>query len=196
MTYSSSPYSSTPISADRPAGLTPPGQLIPAHGETTLKLKKSQVDALPFDFEKAVRDFIAAKEAHRFTGGAAPTADAPVEAAVRRVQYPIEAEKPDDFVADYQIEDDTPPPPTLEQRKQAMIAESRQAEQAAIEALMPAGKWRLLDMEFQRAMAVPEGDRSPEQVRVTEQRRDLDAAIDSIRYAAAKREADIEDITE
>jgi hypothetical protein len=56
----------------------------------TLKLKKSQVDALPFDFEQAVRDFIAAKEAHRFTGDAAPSADALVEAAVRRVQYPIE----------------------------------------------------------------------------------------------------------
>jgi hypothetical protein len=73
----------------------------------TLKLKKSQVDALPFDFEQAVRDFIAAKEAHRFTGDAAPSADALVEAAVRRVQYPIEDEKPDDFVADYEIEDDT-----------------------------------------------------------------------------------------
>jgi hypothetical protein len=40
----------------------------------TLILKKSQLDTLPFDFEQAVREFIAAKEAHRFTGNAAPSA--------------------------------------------------------------------------------------------------------------------------
>lgn len=162
----------------------------------TLSLKKSQVDALPFDFEQAVRYFIAAKEAHRFTGDFAPAADAIVEAAVRRIQYPIDAGKPDDFVADYEIEDDTPPPPTLEQRKREMIAESRQVEQAAIDALIPPGKRRLLDMDFQRAMAVPEQDRSPAQLRVIEQHGDLEKRIEDIRYAAARREAAIEDIAE
>jgi hypothetical protein len=162
----------------------------------TLKLKKSQVDNLPFNFEQAVLDFIAAKEAHRFTGDAAPSAVALVEAAVRRVQYPIDAGKPDDFVADYEIEDDTPPPPTLEQRKQAMIAESRRQEQAAIDALMPIGKKRLLEMDVQRAMNVPEKDRSPEQSRFIEQLTDLNTQMDDIRYAAAQREAAIEDISE
>jgi hypothetical protein len=162
----------------------------------TLNLKKSQVDSLPFDFEQAVRDFIAAKEAHRFTGDAAPTAIALVEAAVRRIQYPIDAGKPDDFVADYRIEEDTPPPTTAEQRKLTMIAESRQAEQAAIDALMPAGKRRLLDMDSQRAMSVLEQNRSREQLRFIEQRVDLVARIEDIRYAAAQREAAIEDITE
>jgi hypothetical protein len=162
----------------------------------TLTLKQSQIAALPFDFEQAVRDFIKAKEDHRFSGDAAPTADALVEAAVRRVQYPIVAGKPDDFVADYVIEDDTPPPPTLAERKLAMIAESRQTEQAAIDALIPVGKWRLLDMDYQRAMAVPEKERSPEQARVIEQRRALDTKIDGIRYAAAQREAEIEDLAE
>jgi hypothetical protein len=162
----------------------------------TLNLKKSQVDALPFDFEQAVRDFIAAKETHRFTGDAAPRADALVESAVSRIQYPIDARKPDDFIADYRIEDDTPPPPTLEQRKLNMIAECRQAEKAAIDALMPAGKWRLLEMDFQRATRVPKQDRSPEQVRFIEQRGDLVERIEEIRYAAAQREAEIEDLAE
>lgn len=161
----------------------------------TLKLKKSQIDALPFDFEQAVRDFIAAMEAHRFTGDAAPVADALVEAAVKRIQYPIDAGKPDDFIADYEIEDDTPPappPPTPEQRKAALIAGSRQAEQAAIDALMPVGKQRLLEMDYQRAMSVPEQSRSPEQLSCIEQRKTLASQIDDIRYAGAQREAAIE----
>jgi hypothetical protein len=115
---------------------------------------------------------------------------------VQRVQHPIDAGKPDDFVADYVIEDDTPPPPTLAERKQALIALSRQEEQAAIDALIPPGKWRLLDMDFQRAIVVPEDERSPEQVRAIERRRELDARIEEIRYAAAMREAKVEDITE
>jgi hypothetical protein len=168
----------------------------------TLHLTKSQVDALPFDFEQAVRDFIAAKEAHRFAGDAAPTADALVEAAVGRVQYPVDAGKPDDFVADYEIEDDTPPPepepppPTLEQRKQALIVESRQAEQAAIAALMPEGKRRLLGMDYQIAVAVPEADRSPDQSSVIARYEVLAAQDRDIRYAAARREAEIDDIAE
>lgn len=168
----------------------------------TLHLTKSQVDALPFNFEQAVRDFIAAKEAHRFTGDAAPTADPLVEAAVARVQYPIDAGKPDDFVADYEIEDDTPPPepepapPTLEQRKQTLVAESRQAEQAAIAALMPEGKRRLLGMDYQMAMAVPEADRSPDQLSAIARCEALAAQDRDIRYAAARREAEIDDIVE
>lgn len=161
----------------------------------TLQLKRSQVDALPFDFERAVNDFIAAKEAHRFTGDAAPKADALVEAAVRRVQYPVGDGKPDDFVADYEIEDDTPSL-TLQQRKATLIAESRQAEQNAIEALLPAGKQRLLEMDYARAMAVPEEDRSPAQSGVIERCVELMARMDEIRYAAARREADIEDLSE
>jgi hypothetical protein len=168
----------------------------------TLKLTKSQVDALPFDFEQAVRDFIAAKEEHRFTGDAAPTADALVEAAVRRVTYAVDAGKPDDFVADYEIEDDTPPPEppapalTLEQRKQTLIAESRQVEQVKINALMPAGKRRLLEMDFQTAMAVQEADRSQAQLSVIARYELLIAQDRDIRYAAAQREAEIDDIAE
>jgi hypothetical protein len=77
-----------------------------------------------------------------------------------------------------------------------MIAESRQTEQAAIDALMPAGKLRLLDMDYHRAVGVPEEDRSPEQLRVIDQRRGLETKIEEIRYAAARREAEIEDLSE
>jgi hypothetical protein len=169
----------------------------------TLHLTKSQIDALPFDFEQAVRDFIAAKEAHRSTCDPAPAAaDLIVEAAVKRIQYPVEAERPDDFVADYEIEDDTPPPeppappPTLEQRKQTLIAESRLQEQNEIGALMPAGKRRLLEIEFQRAVSVMEADRSSDQQATIEQYRALSERMGEIAYAAALREAAIEDIAE
>jgi hypothetical protein len=77
-----------------------------------------------------------------------------------------------------------------------MIAESRLAEQAAIEALIPAGKRRLMDMDYRRALAVPEQERSPEQLRVIEDRAALDAQIEAISYAAAQREAAIEDLAE
>lgn len=162
----------------------------------TLKLKKSQVDNLPFNLEQAVADFITAKELHRFTGNAAPTADGLVEQAVKRVQYPIEEKKPDDFVADYEIEDDTPPSPTLAERKATMISESRQQEQNDIAALMPAGKVRLLQMNAHRAMQVPEKDRSLEQLNFIEQLNGINKRVADIQYAAAQREAAIEDISE
>jgi hypothetical protein len=73
---------------------------------------------------------------------------------------------------------------------------SRLAEQAAIEALIPAGKRRLMDMDYRRALAVPEDQRSPEQLRVIEDRAALDAQIEAISYAAAQREAEIEDLAE
>jgi hypothetical protein len=162
----------------------------------TLKLRKSEIENLPFNFEQEVRDFIAAKEAHCFTGNAAPTTYPLVEQAVRRVQYPIDAKKPDDFIADYEIEDDTPPPLTLAERKQTMLAESRQQEQTEIAALAPSGKLRLLQMDAQRAMQVPEKDRSQEQSSFIEQWIDINKRFADIQYVAAQREAAIEDISE
>jgi hypothetical protein len=77
-----------------------------------------------------------------------------------------------------------------------MIAESRLAEQAAIEALIPAGKRRLMDMDYRRAWPFRKDQRSPEQLRVIEDRAALDAQIEAISYAAAQREAAIEDLAE
>ena len=52
----------------------------------TLKIAKSVVDAQFGDFVAEVEAHRQALLAHRFTGDAAPTAPAPVEQAVRRLQ--------------------------------------------------------------------------------------------------------------
>ena len=56
MTYSSSPIGSVPMCADRPTGLTLPGQLIPAHGEQNAPDEPSAVPeaAPPVTNEKEV----------------------------------------------------------------------------------------------------------------------------------------------
>jgi hypothetical protein len=57
--------------------------------------------------------------AHRFTADAAPAAPGIIEAAVRRVQPPIEDGKPDDFVIDFEIVDDTRSIQSLRRRRQS-----------------------------------------------------------------------------
>jgi hypothetical protein len=124
----------------------------------TLKIALSFVKSLPFDFENEVASFVKAKQDHRSTTGeAAPSAPHRlVEDAVRRVPGSIAEQKPDDFVADYEIVDDTPPPaapPTLDQRKLTMAAELGVQANAAIAAIIPPLKQRLWDREHARVLA-------------------------------------------
>jgi hypothetical protein len=120
-----------------------------------LQIALSHVKALPFDFEEAVAAFIKAKQDHRTkTGEAAPSPPhALVEAAVKRVPGSIDPPRPDDFVADYEIVDDTPPPPvppTLDERKKALAFKVGQATAAAAAQVMPPLKRRLWDYEHAR----------------------------------------------
>jgi hypothetical protein len=162
----------------------------------TFKIAKSRVDALGYDFEAAVKDYIAALEAHRFEGNAAPHAAPEVEWAVRRVQHPIEAQKPDDFIADYEIVDDTPPPPpppTLAERKQAARAKLLQEEQAAIAELIAPEKQRFLSMKYTRArQADPKTQADLDEIARFEA---LQKKIEDIRFAYAEREAAIAEMT-
>lgn len=120
----------------------------------------SHIKALPFDFDAKVAEFIAAKKAHALTvGEAAPSAPHHwIEQAVRRVSVDGAA---DDFVADYELIDDTPPPPTLEQKKHQLVISVAQASAEAVNALIPRLKGRLWSMEHHRisvlinAAAVP-----------------------------------------
>lgn len=112
----------------------------------TIELKKSEVDALPFSFEDEVLSFIAAKMAHRFTGDAAPVSHPIVEVAVKRVQYPIDANKPDDFVADYVIVDDTPVL-TLAEKKAVLVQRLREMEVKKTNAVITPGRLRLLQLK-------------------------------------------------
>jgi hypothetical protein len=123
----------------------------------TMKIALSQVKALPFDFEAAVTAFIKAKKDHRSTEGVpAPSAPHPyIEAAVVRVPGSIEEHRADDFVADYEIIDDTPPavpPPTLEQRKMALAVQVGVLANEAIAKVIPPLKQRLWDREHARVL--------------------------------------------
>jgi hypothetical protein len=115
----------------------------------TLKLALSQIKALPFDFAEEVEKFRLAKIAHQSTEGeAAPSVPHTlVEHAVKRV--PRDGAS-DDFVSDYEIIDDTPPPPSLDERKQVLVSALGTAANAAIAAIIPPLKRRLRDLEYHR----------------------------------------------
>lgn len=153
----------------------------------------SKIKALPFDFAQAVTDFVAAKQAHRFTvDEPAPSAPHPwVHAAVTRV--PGEDGKPDDFVPAYDIVDDTP---TTDQRKMQLAGEVQRAAAAAIAAVIPPLKARLLAMDNQKASAVDSAKRSAtERAAIV----DYDARqqrVAAITYKLAQFESQIHDLAE
>lgn len=109
-----------------------------------LEVRKSVIDALPFDFYEEVFKHSLAREAHAGTiGEPAPVALHPlVEAAVLRIPPPPDAH-PDDvnagerFVAHYHVVDDTPPPATLAEKKAALEARVGQLAQIAHATILP-----------------------------------------------------------
>lgn len=161
----------------------------------TLRIPKSQLATLGYDFAAAVVEHKAALDAHRFSGDARPRALQLVEDAIRREQYPVEEGKPDDFVIDYEIVDDTPPPPTLAERKAKARADLLKEEQVAIDALIAPEKVRLAQMQYQRALAVVEAVRSDADKKLIEDWEVLMKRVDDIRFAYAQREASIADMT-
>jgi hypothetical protein len=163
-----------------------------------LQIALSHVKALPFDFEKEVVAFIKAKQDHRTKiGEAAPSPPhALVEVAVRRVPGSIDPPVADDFVADYAIVDDTPPPPSLDQRKAAKAAEMAALAQAAIARFSPPLKRRLMDMDYRRALAVDEDKRSNADKATIAAALDRGARTEAISYHLATLEAQIHDLTD
>jgi hypothetical protein len=135
----------------------------------------SQIKALPFDFEQAVRDFVQAKKDHLSTEGVpAPTAHHMVEDAVTRIPGTVEFDddgaarpdthQPDDFVENYEIVPDPEPPPlTLEERRAAVAAQISADARAAVAKITPPLKARLWQIHLSEAIAVPEADRTDAQ---------------------------------
>lgn len=164
----------------------------------TLKVALSQVKALPFDFETEVKTYIAALVAHQSTIGE-PAPSAPhslVEHAVKRVQYGVDDGKPDTFVADYEIEDDTPPPPTLDERKVRLAAEASTAAEGAVSQFYPPLRRRLVNMEANAARAVEEKKRTEDQKAAVVRVDSINEKYAAIQWKLARAEAEIHDLTE
>jgi hypothetical protein len=159
----------------------------------TYQIAKSRVAALGYDFAAEVAKHVSRLEAHRFTGDAAPHSYPEVEAAIRRVSHPIEDQKPDDFIADYEIVNDDPPPPTLAERKAAAMADLRKQEQEEIAKLIAPEKRRLMDITYGRALrADPQTDADK---KLIADRRAIDAQIEAIQLDYATREAALSEMT-
>lgn len=164
-----------------------------------MKINLSQIKGSGFadaaSFTSAIADHIAALRRHQTTTGyAAPTAPSLIENLVKRVQFPVEEGRADDFVvAEFEVVDDAP---TLDQRK-AMIANEVQMEaQRRIDAISPPLKRRLASIEFGRAVAVEEAKRSPAQAATIAAGKARDQKIDAIHYHLGKLESEIHDLTE
>ncbi len=159
----------------------------------TFQIAKSVIAGLPFDYAAAVEQFRQAKLAHRFTGDIAPSAPALIEAAVRRV--PIEGQA-DDFVTDYEVIDDTPPAPTLDERKMALLNEIRTAEAAAFVKIISPGRQKLLFLDLAPIYAKPEADRTDAERELVASAVALDKRREAIQRHAAAQEIEVEDLTE
>lgn len=179
----------------------------------------SQAKAIAPDFGAAVANYIAALEAHRNTvGEPAPSAGHPfIEAAVLRVQHPTEgvhqpldeagepvgepvkfvsSEQPDDFVPNYVIIDDTPPAPTLDERKAKLAHAAGVTAQARVDAMDPPLKRKLVGMTLARIAQVDEDKRTDADKAALAHSADVQVRTEAIYFHLAEMEAEIHDLTE
>lgn len=154
--------------------------------------------AVPEDFEAQVQKHLRDKLNHRLTSDkAAPAHPHPaVEAAVRRI--PGTKNTPDDYVADYQLVDDRPKPPTLLDKKRALIAEVTISEYRLLEDILPANKRRL---QFIKVHDIQQAQAEGTIINPEETQFLADEAIRNARFQAIDRKvaaimSDIEDLTD
>lgn len=146
-------------------------------------------------FENAVQDYINTLHAFNMVvGKPRPAAIHPlVERAIKRIQEPG---RPDRYVADYEIIDDTPPPPSLEDKKNKLMSELRQAESVSMNEILPHRKVRLLNLKHAAAVAVDETERTIQHNEDIAHMANIKEIYDRFSLIAAQAESDIEDLTE
>ncbi|MGM4999244.1 hypothetical protein AB8A05_10960 [Tardiphaga sp. 538_B7_N1_4] len=162
----------------------------------TFQINKSEVDALPFDFAEAVEAHRLALIEHRQTGNATPTHDPRVEAAVRRVIVPLEEGRPDDFVADFEIVDDTPPPPTSSEQRAKLLRNIQVEHAAAAARVISPARARLLSMDVSRVYAKPAESRTPADDAIFAQHAAIQARLNALTYHTATLEVEIEELAD
>jgi hypothetical protein len=123
----------------------------------------------------------------------APQAHPEIDKAVRRDE---KADGSVEFVADFEIHDDSPSAAAVTAaRKREIIAEITRAENEAIDAVVPFGKRRHLAFERDRITAVAEEDRPKADAELLASIEELDRRILEIQRAGAKAMHDVEDLT-
>jgi hypothetical protein len=161
----------------------------------TFKIPLSQIKSAD-EFAADVAAYIKAKKDHqKTTGEPAPTAAPMVEAAVRVVPGSIEEQRADDYVADYSVEDDTPPPPSFEDRKAALVLSIRDEGEARIAKFFPPLKRNHMHMLVSRASRVEEDKRTNEQKAVLAHMQDIAERADAIQFHVAEQQAAVHDLT-
>jgi hypothetical protein len=159
----------------------------------TFKIAKSVIDGMGIDYPAEVEAFRQAKLAHRFTGDVAPSAPAIIEHAVRRV--PVEGAA-DDFVTDYEVVDDTPPPPTLQERKAALVSTIRSMEAAASAEIVTPARERLMGLDLNEVYVKPDADRNDADRALVAKMTDVAARKATINRHAVLLEIEVEDLNE
>lgn len=147
------------------------------------------------NFDAAVVAYIEALKVHQHSEGEpAPTPPhAWVELAVARVQEPG---KPDTFVPNYKFIDDTPPPPTLDERKTALAHDLTVQAQRVVDGIMPPLKRRLWAIQSGKAYAVPEKDRGDGHKTTIATHEDRQDKVAEIELHLAQMHSDIHDLTD
>jgi hypothetical protein len=159
----------------------------------TFKIAKSVIDGMGIDYAAEVEAFRQAKLAHRFTGDIAPSAPAIIEHAVRRV--PVEGQA-DDFVTDYEVVDDTPPPPSLNERKGRLLDSIRAAEFMSLGNIISPARERLMGMDINHVYGLPEGDRDDRDREALATWATIAKRKQAVQRHAALLEIEVEDLTE
>ena len=152
-------------------------------------------------FRAKVEAHRAALAAHRSgkPGIGAPQADQLVDSLVLRVPGtgPVATRGPDEFeVRPYEIVDDTPPPPSLAERKATLLGELHRTEQATRNAILSPGRANLLTLTANEAMNTPEAARSPDQAAAIAAYVAFQSRSVEISHNAAVAQIEIEDLTE
>lgn len=166
---------------------------------------------IPLSQIKSPEAFRAALDAHRTAlaehrvgepDQPAPIAHELLDQLIQRVPEsgPVESRGPDRFeIVPYEIVDDTPPPPvppTLAERKQALLIELNAAGQAAVDKLLSPARARLLGIEYGDAARKPVGKRTAgEKAAVKKFTAFSDKAV-KINRAVAVAAVALEDVTE
>lgn len=108
----------------------------------------------------------------------------------------VSSEQPDDFVPNYVIIDDTPPAPTLDERKAKLAHAAGVTAQARVDAMDPPLKRKLVGMTLARIHQVDEEKRTDADKAALAHSADVQVRTEAIYFHLAEMEAQIHDLTE